>query len=69
MQVFDRLTLLEDMCAKGNVTDVVAGGWHTICLVDQGAFTWGRGLEGQLGHGILQNETAPVSYTRSPAAN
>tara|TARA_B100000795_G_scaffold269823_1_gene260570 strand:+ start:492 stop:5663 length:5172 start_codon:yes stop_codon:yes gene_type:complete len=42
------------------IVDATAGDMHTIVVTESGdLWTFGRGTEGQLGHGTLQNEVAP----------
>ena len=51
--------------ARHRIADVVCGWSHTMCLTDEGAvYTWGKGQDGQLGHGTTQDEPEPrlVSY-------
>ncbi|KAJ1633064.1 regulator of chromosome condensation 1/beta-lactamase-inhibitor protein II [Pavlovales sp. CCMP2436] len=41
------------------VTQVAAGAMHSCALTDAGdVYSWGRGFEGQLGHGVGLNEAA-----------
>jgi len=43
---------------------VATGGSHSVCLSDVGdVYTWGRGFEGQLGHGNDQISTMPRYVT------
>lgn len=40
-----------------NITKVSLGYYHAAAVSDQGlVFTWGRGINGQLGHGSILNE-------------
>ena len=58
---YERLRAL----ARHRIADVVCGWSHTMCLTDEGAvYTWGKGQDGQLGHGTTQDEPEPrlVSY-------
>ena len=42
------------------IIDATAGDMHTIAVTEAGdLWTWGRGTEGQLGHGTMINECAP----------
>ena len=46
--------------ARHRIADVVCGWSHTMCLTDEGAvYTWGKGQDGQLGHGVAQDEPEP----------
>ena len=39
------------------IIKVSLGVYHAAAITDQGLlFTWGRGINGQLGHGKMQNE-------------
>ena len=48
-----------------NVVDVSCGGYHTICIVEDGedsnsVFSWGSGYYGQLGNGETTDFHSPV---------
>ena len=46
--------------ARLPVTAVACGQHHTACITAQGdVYTWGRGMEGQLGHGRLETSPSP----------
>ena len=39
------------------ITKVSLGGYHAAALSEDGEiYTWGRGINGQLGHGSMTNE-------------
>merc|ERR1719174_243675 len=43
-------------------------GDHALALTEKGdVYSWGSGVSGQLGHGHLRNETAPVKVEGLPA--
>ena len=45
----------------GGWTQIACGGCHTIGLSPNGeVFTWGRGANGQLGHGDRNNRNVPT---------
>lgn len=42
-------------------TAVTTGGQHTCAIAESGAaYCWGRGVDGELGHGAKENRTEPV---------
>lgn len=42
------------------VTDIVCGGSHSACIVENGdLYTWGKGRYGRLGHGDSDDQTKP----------
>ena len=50
------------MCVAARVVQMAAGREHTTVLTSDGEVrTFGRGLDGQLGHGRLDDELAPRS--------
>ncbi len=48
--------MLKELSDK-KIVKVSLGVYHAGAITDQGLlFTWGRGINGQLGHGKMQNE-------------
>lgn len=46
--------------AKIAITSVICGWSHSICVINNYfLFTWGKGINGGLGHGIEEDELAP----------
>jgi RHS repeat-associated protein len=56
----DRATPVEVTGLSGNVTAIVAGGYHSCALVNGGVKCWGRNNYGQLGDGSRTNRLSPV---------
>jgi alpha-tubulin suppressor-like RCC1 family protein len=50
-------TLVKDL----KDVDVLVSGSHHMCAIKQGElYTWGKGIDGQLGHGNMKNIFAPT---------
>lgn len=53
--------LVEDKLATESVKDVACGSYHVAVLTTRGeVYTWGKGANGQLGHGELDDRKAPT---------
>jgi len=53
--------ILPILHATSKIVNITCGGSHSMALTDEGQlFTWGRGKEGQLGHGDLKNLWRPT---------
>jgi alpha-tubulin suppressor-like RCC1 family protein len=68
-QITNRLTPITTFAGGTNWKQVSSGGFHTAAIKTDGTlWTWGNGLNGQLGNATLTNTSTPVT-TRAGGTN
>jgi alpha-tubulin suppressor-like RCC1 family protein len=56
---YSNTTLPTPLLALTNVTDIAAGGYHSLALVNGSLWAWGDNTWGQLGTGLTEDSSVP----------